>query len=190
MIINGPPGMTATLWACKTPAVSDSKTLIVMRHSKAEQSGPSDFERELSDRGLVDATEAGQWLATRGIEPDLALVSASVRTMQTWESLAEGAGWDLEGTPEQALYEAGPESALDLIRDVDDQIRTLVVVGHNPTMASLATLLDDGEGDEEAGNEVAVGFPTSAVAVFEYDGDWADLDEASASVVAYHVGRG
>ena len=98
--------------------------------------------------------------------------------------------WDLEGTPDQALYEAGTESALDLIRGVDDEIRTLVVVGHNPTMASLATLLDDGEGDEEAGNEVAVGFPTSAVAVFEYDGEWADLAFTSASLVGYHVGRG
>ena len=55
------------------------------------------------------------------------------------------------------------------------------MVGHNPTMASLAALLDDGDGDEEAGNEMALGFPTSAVAVFAYDGDWADLDEASAS---------
>jgi phosphohistidine phosphatase len=182
--------MTATLGACQTLAVSDSRTLVVMRHSKAEQSGPSDFERELSDRGLVDAAEAGQWLAGRGIDPDQALVSASVRTQQTWEAVAEGAGWDLEGTFEQTLYEAGPESALDVIRAVDEAIRTLVVVGHNPTMASLATLLDDGEGDEEAGNEIAVAFPTSALAVFEYDGDWADLDEASASVVAYHAGRG
>ena len=55
-----------------------------------------------------------------------------------------GAGWDLEGTLEDALYDAGPESALDLIRATDEHVRTLVVVGHNPTMASLATLLDDG----------------------------------------------
>jgi phosphohistidine phosphatase len=166
------------------------KTLVVMRHAKAEQSGPSDFERQLSDRGIVDATEAGQWLANRGVEPDQALVSAAVRTLQTWESVNDGGGWDLEGTPDDALYEAGTETALDLIRETDDAIRTLVVVGHNPTMASLATLLDDGAGDDEAGNAVAVGFPTSALAVFSYDGDWADLDEASASVVAYHVGRG
>jgi phosphohistidine phosphatase len=166
------------------------KTLVVIRHAKAEQSGPSDFDRQLTDRGVVDATEAGQWLAGRGIEPDQALVSSAVRAHQTWEAVNEGGGWDLEGTFDDVLYEAGTESALDVVRETDDAIRTLVVVGHNPTMASLATLLDDGEGDDEAGNEVATGFPTSAVAVFQYDGDWADLDEASASVVAFHVGRG
>ena len=75
------------------------------------------------------------------------------------------------------------------MREVEKGITSVMVVGHNPTMASLAAILDDGEGDEEAGNEMALGFPTSAVAVFEYDGDWDDLDEASASVVAFHVGR-
>jgi len=161
-----------------------------MRHAKAEQSGPTDYERELSDRGVVDATEAGQWLANRGVEPDQALVSAAVRTEQTWEAVDEGGGWDLEATLDEALYEAGTEAALDLVRDTDDHVRTLVVVGHNPTMASLAALLDDGAGDDEAGNEMALGFPTSALVVFSYDGDWSDLDEASASVVAFHVGRG
>ena len=161
-----------------------------MRHAKAEQSGPTDYERELSDRGVVDATEAGQWLANRGVEPDQALVSAAVRTEQTWEAVNEGGGWDLEATLDEALYEAGTASALDLVRETDDHVRTLVVVGHNPTMASLAALLDDGAGDDEAGNEMALGFPTSALVVFSYDGDWSDLDEASASVVAFHVGRG
>jgi phosphohistidine phosphatase len=161
-----------------------------MRHAKAEQSGPSDYERQLSDRGTVDATQAGQWLAARGVEPDQALVSAAVRTQQTWEAVLDGAAWDLEGTLEEALYEAGTESALDLIRETEDHVRTLVVVGHNPTMGLLALLLDDGEGDEDAGNEMALGYPTCALAVFRYDGDWSDLDEASASVVAFHVGRG
>lgn len=171
-------------------AVSDSRTLIVMRHAKAEQSGASDVDRQLTDRGIVDGTEAGQWLANRGVEPDQALVSSATRTQQTWEAVAEGAGWDLEGTYEDALYEAGTESALDLIRQTEDHVRTLVVLGHNPTMASLAALLDDGEGDDEAGNELTLGFPTSALAVFSYVGTWAELDEAGASVLAYHVGRG
>ena len=176
--------------AWHTRGVTESKTLVVMRHAKAVQSGPSDFERQLSDRGVVDAAEAGTWLAGRGVVPDQALVSAAVRTQQTWESIVEGAGWDLEGTFEDSLYEAGPESALDLVRQTEDHVGTLIVVGHNPTIGSLAALLDDGEGDEDAGTELTVGFPTSAMAVFSYDGDWKDLDEASATLVAFHVGRG
>jgi phosphohistidine phosphatase len=163
---------------------------VIIRHAKAEQSGASDVERQLTDRGLVDAAQAGEWLAGRGVEPDQALVSAAVRTQQTWEAINEAAGWDLEATVEDALYEAGTETALDLIRGAEDHVRTLVLVGHNPTMGTLAALLDDGEGDDEAANELTLGFPTCSVAVLEYDGDWSDLDEASASVIAHHVGRG
>ena len=38
--------------------------------------------------------------------------------------------------------------------------------------------------------ELLAGFPTSATAVFAYDGAWADLAEGSARLVGYHVGRG
>ncbi len=161
-----------------------------MRHSKAEQSGPTDFERRLADRGLGDAADAGAWLAGRVAAPDRALVSAAARTRQTWEALAEAAGWDLDAADyDDGLYDAGPETALDVIRSVSGETRTLVVVGHNPTMAYLAQLLDDGEG-EVGGDDELAGFPTSAVVVFSYDGDWADLGEADARVVGFHVGRG
>lgn len=161
-----------------------------MRHAKAEQAGATDFDRRLAERGEADAREAGVWLAAQGVDPDLALVSAAVRTHQTWDGVAEGAGWD-DGvaTFDESLYAAGPESALDLIRGVDDDVRTLVVIGHNPTMAYLAQLLDDGDGDEDASSEMATGYPTSAATVFELEGDWTDLDEAGARVVGFHVGR-
>ena len=160
-----------------------------MRHAKAEQTGATDFERRLSERGHADAAAAGRWLAARGGEPELALVSAAARTQETWESLAEAAGWDDAAELVEGLYTAGTQTALDMLRDVDDGITSVILVGHNPTMASLAAVLDDGDGDEEAGNELALGYPTSALTVFEYDGKWSELDEASASVVAFHVGR-
>ena len=182
--------MHLTLWApTGTGRVDRVRTIVVMRHAKAEQDGPTDFERRLAERGHRDAAEAGRWLAAQGVAPEQALVSAAVRTQETWESLAEGAGWDLEPDLERALYSAGTETVLDLLRDVDPGITSVVVVGHNPTMASLAAVLDDGEGDEDAGNDL-MDYPTSAVTVFAYDGEWDDLDEASASVVAFHVGRG
>jgi phosphohistidine phosphatase len=133
---------------------------------------------------------AGQWLAGQGVVPDHALVSAATRAMETWTALASGADWEIEPSLDEGLYSAGPETALDLLRRTPADTGVLVVVGHNPTMAHLAQLLDDGEGDPDASSAMATGFPTSAVAVFEYDGEWADLDLTSARLVAFHVGRG
>jgi phosphohistidine phosphatase len=177
--------------ACHCERVQqDSRRLVVVRHSKAEQSAETDHARCLQDRGRADATAAGEWLAGQGVVPDQALVSAATRAMETWTSLASGAGWDLEPVVDEGLYTAGPDTALDLIRRTPADTRVLVVVGHNPTMAQLAQLLDNGEGDPEASNAMVSGFPTSAVAVFEYDGAWTDLDVTSARLMAVHVGRG
>jgi len=167
------------------------RTLVIMRHAKAESSAPSDFERELTDRGHRDATEAGAWLAAQGVEPEYALVSAAARTIQTWEDLAAGAGWDPTLAEfDEALYSASTEAALDLIRETDDGISTLVIIGHNPTAAYLVQLLDDGSGEDTGGNELALGYPTAAVTILAYDGGWRDLDEAGALVSGFHVGRG
>jgi phosphohistidine phosphatase len=163
--------------------------LVVMRHAKAEPGGETDVLRELSQRGYDDAREAGRWLAGSGVTPDAALVSSARRTASTWLALAEGGSFDAEATYSDSLYSAGPESALDLVRESSDDVRTLVVIGHNPTMAYLAQLLDDGRGEETASREMATGFPTGALAVFAVDAVWADLELASARLVAFHVGR-
>lgn len=166
-----------------------SRTLVIMRHAKAEQSGPTDFERLLAESGQADAAAAGAWLAARGLEPDAALVSAAVRTEMTWEALAESAGWDVEATLDEGLYDAGPETALDLLRAVEPSVTALVLIGHNPTISILAQLLDDGDGDVEASTEMTQGFATCALAVLVHDGEWAELDEACARVSAFHVAR-
>ena len=167
-----------------------SRRIVVVRHARAEQVAATDLERELLDDGRKDAAETGSWLATQGIRPDHALVSAATRTLQTWEALAGAAGWTLEASVDRGLYSAGPETVLDLMRLTPEEAATLVVVGHNPTIAYLANLLDDGEGDVDASNEMAMGYPAGAVTLMEYDGAWADLDAGRARVTAFHVGHG
>lgn len=165
------------------------RRLVVMRHAKAEPGGETDMLRELAQRGYDDALEAGRWLAGSGISPDAALVSSARRTASTWLAVAEGGSFDAEPTYSEGLYGAGPESALDLVRETPDDVRALIVIGHNPTMAYLAQLLDDGRGDQAASREMATGFPTGALAVFAPGGAWVDLELASARLIAFHVGR-
>ena len=167
-----------------------TRRLVVMRHSKAEPTAPSDHERALAARGKDDAAAAGRWLAEQGITPDVALVSDALRTRQTWAQVAGGAGWDEDvAVFSEPLYAAGADSTFDLLRETDADATTLVVVGHNPTMAYLAELIDDGEGDGDAITAMVTrGFPTSALVVFTVDAAWADLGPGTGRVEAFHVG--
>ena len=170
--------------------VDRTRTLVVMRHGEAEPTGPSDLERALAAPGHDEAEGVGRWLRERGVTPDAALVSAARRTRETWERVSAAAGWALVPTVDDGLYTADAETALDLVRLLDDTVVTALLVGHNPTVHSLVSLLDDGEGDAEAGNEMLLGtFPTSATAVLTCTGPWGDLAPGRASLVGYHVGR-
>ena len=170
--------------------MKESRRLVIVRHAEAEQSGPTDAERALADQGRSDAGAGGAWLSAQGVRPDHAVVSSARRAQETWAALAGGAGWEVDPEVSRSLYSAEPETVLDLLREVPAASASVVVVGHNPTVAYLANMIDDGDGDEAAGTALTTGgFPTCSLAVFEYDGEWADLDATSARLVAFHVGR-
>ena len=165
------------------------RTLVVIRHAKAEQWGTSDYVRELTPRGLRDAAAAGEWLGELKLIPDVVLVSGATRTQQTAAAIIGAAAWSITPTVDEGLYAAGPETALDAVRVVDSEARCVVLIGHNPTMATLAQGIDDGDGEVDSMTELLLDFPTSALAVFRYDGAWLDLGEGAARLNRYHVAR-
>lgn len=170
--------------------MQESRRLVLVRHAEAAQSAVTDEQRTLTPAGRAAAAATGRWLAGVGVVPDHALVSSAVRAGETWQELAGAGGWQLAADSSHGLYSAEPDTALDLVREVPAEARAVVVVGHNPTMASLAQTLDDGDGDPEAQRQLLTGgFPAGAVAVFEYAGEWADLELASARLAAVHLGE-
>jgi phosphohistidine phosphatase len=167
------------------------KTVVIVRHAKAEQEAATDHARPLTERGLADAQAAGSWLGEqlgRNLEGQVeALVSTATRARLTWEQLAGEVPARLRLL--DGLYEAGPGEVVQTLTMLDDAVRVAVVVGHNPTMQAVVDALGDGAGpaDDELRRR---GFPTCALAVLEHDGAWQDLADASCSVTAFHVARG
>ncbi len=166
------------------------RQLVIVRHAQAEQTAPSDAERPLTDRGRRDAAATGRWLGAVPVHPDVVLVSSALRTRETWQAVSAAAGWELEPTVDRGLYAASADTAMDLVRSQAEETRTVVVIGHNPTMSDLAQLLDDGEADPELTESMTTGFSTSTAALFSVAAPWEGLGPGGARLTAYHVGRG
>jgi phosphohistidine phosphatase len=166
------------------------RLLVIMRHGKAESFATEDHRRRLTRRGTREVHAAGQWLAAEGLVPTHAFVSSAVRTQDTWAGLVATTGAGIEPVFSDAIYTAGPDSALDILRGTPDDAEVVLYVGHNPTAASLAHVLDDGDPDPEAFRAMTAGFPTSAMAVLDVHVPWAELDAASARLVAFYPGLG
>lgn len=161
---------------------------MILRHGKAEAFAPSDHQRRLTERGRREATAAGRWLSDHGIVPTHAFVSSAVRTRETWKALVEGTGTPAEARVEDAVYSADADSALEVLRRAPADAEVVLYVGHNPTAASLAHLLDDGAPDPEAFRSMSAGFPTGATAVLEISVAWAELDAATGHLIAFNFG--
>jgi len=116
------------------------KTLILMRHAKANpaQFGGKDFDRTLADRGKLDAHEMGKRLHKKQFKPDMILCSAAARTSKTAQIIADEVHFPVqEIVSEFDLYEAGLHELTQIIRSVDDHIKSLLIVGHNPIITGI-----------------------------------------------------
>jgi phosphohistidine phosphatase len=169
----------------------EDKVLILFRHSKAEQvPGKADHDRELTGRGRRDAAAAGRWLHEQGLGPELVLCSTAVRTRQTWAEAVSGGACGEAIEYVRGLYTGSVDGVLDEVRVSGDDLQVVLLVGHNPTMAVLASGLSEGDGSRDAHECLAAGFPTSSLAVLRYAGPWRDLGFGTASLERCHVSRG
>ncbi|MEY9952854.1 histidine phosphatase family protein [Leifsonia sp. EB34] len=117
-------------------------TLILLRHAKSDWSGTvPDIDRPLADRGRRQAPLAGRWLAAHADPIGLALVSPARRARETWELVSAQLAAAPPARFDDRVYAASADALLDVVRDVPDDVGTVILVGHNPGMEELASLL-------------------------------------------------
>jgi phosphohistidine phosphatase len=106
---------------------------------------PDDAERPLTAKGIRDFRTAARGLRELVPDVDCVLSSGYARAWQTAELLHEVAGWP---KPQAcAVLEAGQRatSALDVLRNRSEE--SVALVGHEPYLSSLASLLCTGGED-------------------------------------------
>ncbi|MDT0321534.1 SixA phosphatase family protein [Streptomyces millisiae] len=166
-------------------SVDVPRRIVLLRHAKADWPQVSDHDRPLADRGRKDAPVAGRWLAGAGISPELTLCSTAVRTRETWKLVAPELPRRPRTVYEERLYEASLGELIALVNEVDDEIRNLMLVGHNPGVHALAdALAGDAEGDSLARMNRS-GYPTSSIAVLSLTGDWKSVEHGVATLAAF-----
>ena len=152
------------------------RRLMLLRHAKADRPlGVNDHERPLAARGLRQSQEMGMYMEKQGLVPDLAIVSTSIRTQDTWRLASTAIGLEITRQDEPRIYEGAPDEILHVIRTTDPSIQTLLLVGHNPGFEHVATSLV-GAGRAVALSRLQHEFPTGALAVIDFTADnWAKV---------------
>ena len=163
----------------------EPKRLFLLRHAKSSWDDPGleDHERPLAPRGRRAVEILGQHLRDNGIRPVQVLCSTSRRTRETLEGVAPGG----ETSIEAELYQADAEQVVQRLRRVSDDVESVMVIGHNPTLQIIALRLSEagtnGEGSHRA--QISQKFPTGALATLSFECQWSELEPGCARLVDY-----
>lgn len=159
------------------------RRLILTRHAKSSWDDPGvpDHDRPLNARGRRSALELGDWLASRGYDPEEILCSTSLRTCETWEWVSSAI---LEVRPnlrhEAGLYHASPDKILDILRTASAP--TVMLIGHNPGIAEFAASLPARLPMDPDFRR----YPTAATLVVDFQVEsWADVRPGEGSVLDF-----
>jgi phosphohistidine phosphatase len=119
------------------------KNLFLLRHAKSswKDSALNDFDRPLNDRGRKAAELMGKVLAARKAGIELIVSSPAVRTRQTVERVVSSSMLAPEIRFDQRIYEASAVRLLEVLSQLDDERKSVMLVGHNPGLEELLALL-------------------------------------------------
>lgn len=153
------------------------KRLILLRHAKAVgKETAEDFDRVLAPAGRAQMTVMSRYLADERLAPDLAIVSPAARTRETWSLAKIPLAEDVAVAFDERIYDASDETLLVVLRETAAEVRSVVLVGHNPGIEDLARRLV-GYGDRYAAARMMESFPTGALAVVDLAVDtWREIE--------------
>ena len=147
------------------------KTLYLGRHAKSswDYSELSDFERPLNNRGRKDTPLMGNVFNEMNLMPDLIISSPALRACFTARIIAEKIGYPLEEIEtSEIIYEGDSSDLIELIKSIDDEINSLMIFGHNPTL----TIASNYFCEKRIGN-----IPTCGLVAIEFDiNSWEEID--------------
>ncbi len=145
----------------------------VLRHAQAEP-GLRDHARELTQYGRMQAQMMGQWLKLNFHNLDLAIVSSSRRTIQTFDGLDLA----IESVIEDRAYNSDMSQLIELIRKYGSGHESVLVIGHNPGVTDLVN---------QAGYPQALA-PCSCV-VLEFENPIDEFDPETSNIELWHQAR-
>lgn len=159
------------------------KTLIIIRHAKAEQGYGVDSKRRLEERGHRDAALMAQRLLDKGYKIDKIFCSPSERTKETAVYFAQVHHVESKNIKYfDGLYLGDTLQITEAINWLQENIDTLAVIGHNPGVTNFT--------NDVTGSDIE-SLPTSGIAVIKVDcDDWQDFNEATKTLVEIDSPKG
>ncbi|HOK61205.1 MAG: histidine phosphatase family protein [Tenuifilum sp.] len=117
-----------------------AKTLLILRHAKSSwaEADKADKDRALKAKGISDIVNTARAIAPKVQGLDLIITSSANRAVHTAILFAETIGFPHDKIRiEPMVYQADERELVEMIKSLPDEYKSVMVVGHNPTLTYL-----------------------------------------------------
>lgn len=158
------------------------RELLIYRHGHANDKwGESDFDRELRDKGKRNAQRIGIWLARNNLVPDYVITSPATRARRTAEKTCKTSGLNSSMIQQiDSLYPSDEKELLFQLKQLPDDARRVMLVGHNPALEELLKNISHEPVPKTAKGNILT---PAALAWLKLDCQWEQLASACARLV-------
>lgn len=141
-----------------------TKTLVLIRHAKSSwEFDVSDSDRPLNKRGLNDAKLVSLALMKKNFSIDKVYSSPANRAYSTCKIFQEILNWNKNLISlEEKLYDFSGYSVTQFISDLDNDLDTVALFGHNHAFTSIINIF---------GDRLIDNLPTSGLVVLSFNVD-------------------
>ena len=161
---------------------SNFKLLYLLRHAKSSWAdhSMSDFERPLNKRGIQQASQIAAILASKELRPQVIISSPANRAFSTAKTMAVALGSDKSKIgSDKRIYEANIQTLMYLIQELDDDLASVMLVGHNPGFSHLVNTLS---------RQKVAPLPTCSLIQLKLDiNHWSELEAECAELISADV---
>jgi phosphohistidine phosphatase len=154
--------------------------LLVMRHAHAEDTQPErhDRERELTSKGNQEALLMGSQLAQRSLAINALYTSSAVRTKQTGSLISDVLKLErVSVLIQEDLYNSSIRTYLSFINNLPDDLKTVLMIGHNPAVSYLAEYLTNAD---------LGSMPTAGICLIRFElNAWQDVSKGCGEMLEF-----
>jgi len=151
-----------------------TRILTLLRHGDALTAvpGAGDYHRQLSERGTDDIRRLLKKCLHLNLRADWIYASPAARTRSSARPFESA--WNCLSIEHADLYLAHEDQLLNTLRQTPADVAHVLVVGHNPGLSYLASLLNN--------EQQLIELPTAALVSFQTTTEWSNLAHCSAKL--------
>ena len=167
------------------------KILYLLRHAKSSRDDPglNDYDRPLAPRGIRACKLMTAHIQKVDIEPGLILCSSARRATETYTHIADAFANKPSVCVEEGLYLRDGQTLLIRLRDLGDQVSSVMIIGHNPGLENLALALSSGA-ETKSLTRMRGKYPTLGLASIEFVGEaWSTVGPGGGRLLDFVIPR-